>query len=232
MKKPTLLLKVIQHLYQKEAAIKHSSRKGDAGYTLIELLVVVIMMGILATIAAPSWLGFINQRRVNAANEVVLRALQEAQSQAKNRKLSYSVSFRTRDDVPEIAIYQRDTTPSGAQWRSLAKELSMKPKQIILGTNLNGENEKQEGSINYIIVNSTNDSSRPSNKITFDHLGALDTANSDDPDTELLIAVAIRKGDDAIESTMRCVRVTTLLGSLKTGRGKSECPPTTSSATN
>ena len=164
--------------------------------------------------STPGWLGFVNNRRVSAANEVVFRALQEAQGLAKSRKLSYSVAFDIRDDVPAVAVYQRDTTPSNAEWRSLGKDLAIKKDQILVRTNLDGENKKKGN------FDSTLNLSK---KITFDYLGAI--SPGDNNSTPLIIEVSVpQKGNSApLASTVRCVKVTTLLGAIKTGRGQNEC---------
>ena len=189
--------------------------QSQAGYTLLELLVVLGIVGVVSAIAAPGWLGFVQQRRVNSANDSVLRALQEAQSKAKTQKLSYSVSFRTPlNGVPQVAIHP-DSTPANNYWKSLGDQVSFKPGQIWLGTNATSSNNAG-GSL-------TPTDNTGIKAVTFDYSGALPTTPTPNLVPQgLIIAVgAAQPGSSSsrvIASTRRCVKISTLLGSIQTGR--------------
>lgn len=54
-------------------------QKSDRGSTLLELMVALTIVGVIATIAAPNFLGLLNRIRVNSAMEELLGAIKETQ---------------------------------------------------------------------------------------------------------------------------------------------------------
>ncbi len=193
------------------------SRKRQGGFTLIEVLIVVVIIGILSSIAAPGWLGFVNQQRVNKANEVVLRGLQSTQSEARRTKLKYSFALRMEaGKVPEFAIFPDPTgTTVPSSWKSIGAEIGLSAGQVMVATNLNGQNQST-GTLT--AANAT-----PVGRITFDHTGVLQSS-SRSPDVDLLLVTAQPGSTDEAPGTRRCVKITTLLGSIETYRG-AECKP-------
>ena len=73
----------------------YAVRKSSSGFTLIEMLVTFIIIGVIAAIAVPNFLGLLNRNRVNQAQRQVEGALKEAQRQAMRRGKQCSITIST-----------------------------------------------------------------------------------------------------------------------------------------
>lgn len=93
--------------------------RSSRGFTQIEILVVVVLVGLLAAIAIPTWQTFIEARRLNIAQDQVYRAMREAQSNATHAKLNWQVSFREVDEVVQWAVHPATISPALAHWNNL-----------------------------------------------------------------------------------------------------------------
>ncbi len=190
----------------------------DTGFSLVEVIVVVLMIGILAAIAAPGWSVFVNRQRVSKANDAVLGALQSAQTEAKKKKLSYSVSFKVENNLPKFIIYQGTATPSALdpRWKTLGEDMAFQPGQVLLYTNIDAYNTRNTSGN---IVNTA----PGTGTITFDYIGILAPKASGSADVPLKIMVATPKpGTTQAGGLKRCVIIETLLGGMRTARD-TEC---------
>ena len=73
--------------------------KSDRGFSLLELMVVLILVGVMAVIAAPNFLGLLNRIRVNGSFEQLVGAISEAQRQAIRQGASCRINFNVNTNI-------------------------------------------------------------------------------------------------------------------------------------
>lgn len=103
----------------------HIEPSKDSGFTLIELLVVVVIVGVLGSIAAPGWLGYLSRQRINGVQTDLRSVLQQAQTNAQQRSTSYSVVLGSTADGPTAAILTSGSASSPVVLGSNSKNIQL-----------------------------------------------------------------------------------------------------------
>lgn len=175
------------------------SKNKIAGFTLIEALLIVVLVGILTAIAAPSWVAFLNNQRVNTARNEVFEILRSAQAEAKRTKVNRAVCLDDNTGKPRVAVRP-----------SLSADTDACTPSTINNWTILGNGNLKPGTIQLLTTPVTN-------KIVFDTYGNLDPASFPAGGYKIIVKVA------SAPNTQRCVNITTLLGAMSQGSGSQEC---------
>ena len=211
-----ILLKVLQRCHTKATPNFPNtiSRKGDQGFTLLEVLVTVLVLGILSSIAAPSWLAFINNQRVRTVNDRVLQSLRSAQSEAKRSKRDVTVTFDTSvAGVPKVTIVTINLTDPTTNPPIQTALTTTPPIQTVT---FDGGGEIKPGTI--VLATQAN-GNKAIKSITFNYQGNITSPLIESKTPRVItdgfsVTVAPASG-----GAKKCVIVETILGGMRTDEG-------------
>jgi prepilin-type N-terminal cleavage/methylation domain-containing protein len=194
------------------------SASSNQGFTLIEVLVVVIMVGVLAAIAAPSWLAFLNNQRVGSVRTQVTEILSSGQSEAKRTKTSRAVVVDNNGNSPRMAIVPVIPVSASSTQRQLAP---------VTNWTVLGEGNIQAGLLQ-LTTQQKAGAAGTTATVVFDADGTVDVSGNvtGTPTviTQLPFSVTVKPVASA--QPARCVLVQTLLGSILEADGSNNsCVP-------
>lgn len=193
-------------------------KQNSDGFTIVEIIVVVAIIGILAAIAAPNWLGWLTRQRVNTAQAEAIMVLREAQANAKREKRVWQACFRDNGSRVQWSVQPQHPDDNN---NNRCLNPGGHPNSGIVWNDLAGEDADMIA-IDAVNTNLSNAGSANTYSVLFQYKGLLKT--------ESLQTGGITFGTRNIqgttgvrEGTKRCIAVMTIMGATSAA-SDSECP--------
>ncbi len=187
----------------------------NQGFTFTEMVSVIAIIGILITIIAPTWLGFIGRQQLRTSTNKIYWAMQNARSKARAERTSWQATFRINKDSNQIqyAVHSADIMPanlSESAWQYLADGVHFDLDQTtLLKVNPETNNVKKSETGYYRAI--------------FNYKGCpVYWATDECTQTSLNAKGRITLSHQFLGERRQCVIISTLIGVLRTAEDISE----------
>jgi prepilin-type N-terminal cleavage/methylation domain-containing protein len=94
--------------------MRNIRKTNDRGFTMLEMMILIVIIGILASIAAPSFFNWIPQMKLKNDARTNLNSLRQARAQAVAKNGQYGVYFDQENK--QLYLFKDCDNPSGSTY--------------------------------------------------------------------------------------------------------------------
>ena len=98
------------------------------GYTLLEMMIIVVIIGIMATLAAPNFFTWIPKMKLKGEAKKTLNYIRQARSRAVAENCQYGVHFNTDDG--KLYFFKDSYQPSAVHYDDAADSIVEGPIEL------------------------------------------------------------------------------------------------------